>query len=234
MAPTILPNQNTNPEYLRSIQELPTELQHFITEDIWLSLTYEQKEILANLDNMPNSLMEVMSIEAWSTLSVKQRLEVLMSYEIIPKVSLEGQMVNQSEQQLYEPTANIEEIGAIGINEVGSDAVETKVSIDIEDPAKKEFDEIKKRIQTIESSAEAETVETIQNNVPNPVENIPTQVVQSSTFNMHSVRKFTGVQPSDDIFTNYENYIDGDEDLGRTWVANIVQKLTLALQNPDE
>ncbi len=221
-------NSNNQPERLDLQPEIPLALRGLLSEDEWSRLTYEQRGLLVDLKSLPSQISNSLPEAVWNTLTDKQKIEVLISYKLLP----EGSILNESVQNALKSPEQVDQVDQEPLSQ--NMLPEIRQTIEINDPIKKEFEEVKERINEIESQEQQFAEEEV------PEEQTLDQTVsqqdnsENVTFDIPSVPKFTGYQPSKEFITHVEENVNGDPKKSKTWAANIINKIWLALVQHDE
>ena len=213
------------------LTQRPLSLRGFVSEKSWTALTYEQRDLLINLDTIPESIADTLSKGVWDTLSHKQRLEALISYQLIPSIPLEG---DGRSATIEAPKSSIQETVKIerGPNDVAES--EMQGTVEIKDSVKTEFEEVKERIRNVELKTGIQESDDLEfgQNVPE-ITTVPSSS-QEPSFESPSIPHFTGYQPSKDLLQEIEVHVNGDPRKSKTWTANIINKIWIALVPQDK
>lgn len=234
MTPSTAQNLNNKPQRDQEVQpqqiieQLPAHLSTFLSQEIWNTLTYEQKDVLNNLEKLPSQLNGVVPDSVWGTLSSEQKLEFLFSHNLLPRNEqiqanisanqmiedgFDGQMAEQiNNQDLSAGTSNVSKA------EESQQTVENIV----------EQQQFTDAVHTVESNEEEYNESSKQQESLTNEESARVDQENGISFNVPTM-KFVGYTPSDSTVANSSALTQGSTDKGTTWIATAIEKAKLAI-----
>lgn len=222
---------NAQEQVLQNPELIPISLVGRITTEQWNYLTYEQRAILININKLPDKLLGIVPKSVWATLSLDQKIEFLYTHELLPSGSI-GIAHTGFEGTDFE--ANLETME--GSQEGSQDLSEPVVEIAQPQTGEAgvdyhaEFNQAVSEVERIESMNDFDTTAEDVPPIP-PVQPQELKQIQSVKSFDAPMPVFNGYQPSTNIVSELQKYMEGPANVGDTWVAHLANKVQQVLMS---
>jgi hypothetical protein len=200
---------------------VPEKYVRYISPDQWNLFTDRQREILNNIDEVPEELIGVVPESVWESLELDKKLEFIFSHDIVPRFE-----VNHS-QTPEDVGFDGEELYEVSKPEAQVESPEER-DHESHDEIERSMEKAAAEVREIENRYEDEEIieQELSNREDLPPESIQPDSVDQTT---EYVPTFVGYNPSDQVIQNISAHQEDAPQEATAWISTLFTKLRDAL-----